>query len=194
MSCPLSVGRGPLLTAGRLWISPRNLRRHEPRCSLSTGDSPLTTNNGHLAADVLKQVPAADHERVKSRLERAFEGAVLDLDGDVAGVAGIAQGAEESAPANVAQAGNLGCVPQLGIGQDPVLVEGGSVDPGVLGMDVEDPVLELSQGCDVVDLLPDQVRGVEVQAEIGAGNVVEHPPPDRGRRCQVLAAGPLVGR
>ena len=85
-------------------------------------------------------------------------------------------------------------MPELGISQDAVLIERPPVDPGVLGMDVEDPVPELDQGGEVVHLLPDEVRGVEVQAEIRAGDVPEHPPPDRRRRRQVLAAGPFVAQ
>ena len=85
-------------------------------------------------------------QRLEPRLERALEGAVLDLDGDVPVVAGVAQGAEEGAPADVAQAGNLGRVPELGVGQDAVLVERGPVDPGVLGVDVEDPVANSASG------------------------------------------------
>ena len=80
---------------------------------------------GHagLSLDVLKQVSPADDQRLEPRLERALERPVLDLDGDVAVVAGVGQRAEEGAPADVAQAGDLGRVPELGIGQDAVLIE-----------------------------------------------------------------------
>ena len=36
---------------------------------------------------------------------------------------------------------------------------------GVLEVDVEQPVLEFLEGPQVIDLLPEQVRGIEVQAE-----------------------------
>ena len=108
------------------------------------------------------------------------------------GVSRIAEGPEEGSPADVAQAGDLGSVPELGIGQDAVLIERGAVDPCVLGVNMEDSVPELGKRGQVIHLLPDHVRRVEVQAEMGAGDVVEHPPPDRRGRGQVLAAGPFV--
>ncbi len=69
-------------------------------------------------------------------------------------------------------------MPELGIGKESVFVERVLLDPGVFGVDVEDPVLELGQRCDVVDLLPDQVRWVEIQPEIRAIDLAKHPPPD----------------
>ena len=101
---------------------------------------------GLVSADhVLEEVAAADDQRLLALLERALERAVLDLDGDVAVVAGVGEGAEEGAPADVAQAGELGRVPELGVREDAVRVERGAVDPGVLGVDVDQPVAELGQ-------------------------------------------------
>src|SRR5579883_898906 len=79
------------------------------------------------AATELDEVAAADDQRLEPRLQGAFEGAVLDLDGDVAVVADVAERREEGAPADVAQPRDLGRVPELRIRQDPELIERGPV-------------------------------------------------------------------
>ena len=71
-------------------------------------------------------------------------------------------------------------------------IERRPIDPGILGVDVDQPVAELVQGGDVIHLHPDEVRRVVVEPEARAREVGEHPPPDRRARGQVLAAGPLV--
>ena len=48
---------------------------------------------------------------------------------------------------------------------------------------------ELAQRLDVVHLLPDQVRRVVVQPEVRAGDLVEHPPPDRRAWARFLPPG-----
>src|SRR4051812_45014066 len=120
----------------------------EARCSMMRRRQ--TWDGRRLSAlDVLEQVATADHQRVDARVERALEGLVLDLDGDVASIADVAQGAEEGPPADVAQAGDLRRMPELGIGENAVLVERVAVDPGVLGVDMEDTVAELVKGREV---------------------------------------------
>jgi hypothetical protein len=47
-------------------------------------------------------------------------------------------------------------------------------------------------GAFVIDQLPDEVRGVEVQAEVVARDRLEHVVPDRRGRGEVRPAGPLV--
>src|SRR4051812_12872003 len=89
---------------------------------------------GPSADHELEEETAADHERLLALLDRALEGAVFDLDGDVAVVPGVGQGAEERAPADVTLAGELGRVPELGEREHAVRVERGAVDPGVLGV------------------------------------------------------------
>ena len=57
---------------------------------------------------------------------------------------------------------------------------------------MEDLILELVDGLDVVDHLPYEVRGVIVETEIIAGNDREKLSPDCGSCCKILSAGPLV--
>ena len=59
-------------------------------------------------------------------------------------------------------------------------------------MRVEDPVAEVVDRALVVDHQPDEVRRVEVQAEVRVGDRREHLVPDRRRPREVVAARPLV--
>ena len=54
------------------------------------------------------------------------------------------------------------------------------------------PVAELAHRRQVVHLLPDEVRGVEVESEGQAGDVGIHPPPDGGGGGEVLPPGPFI--
>ena len=60
-------------------------------------------------------------------------------------------------------------------------------------MDVENFILELVDGLDVVDHLPHKVRGIIVDAQIVGGQNFEHLAPVGGGGHQVLSAGPLIG-
>src|SRR3954451_20038770 len=57
---------------------------------------------------------------------------------------------------------------------------------------MEDAAAELVHHAHVVNHLPYQVRGVEVQAKVLVGDDLPHLPPDGRTDGQVLAAGPLV--
>src|SRR5438552_3396835 len=98
------------------------------------------------ADHVLEEVTAADDERLLAPVEGALERAVLDLDRDVAIVAGLGQCAQKRAPADVAHPGKLGRVPELRIGKHAMRIERSAVDPRVLGVDVDQPVAKLEQG------------------------------------------------
>ena len=80
----------------------------------------------------------------------------------------------------------------VGMGQQPDLVQPIAVQSSIFRMNVHQPVAEFPQWLEVVHLLPDAVRRIEVQAEVQAGNVGEHPPPDRRADGEVLAAGPFI--
>ena len=123
-----------------------------------------------------------------------FESPVLDLDADGALIADVRQDRKEPAPRHVAQTRQLGPMVFQRRRQDPDVVQAVTFDLGVLGMHMKDAVAELVQRLDAIDLLPDQVRGIVVQAETGAGNVVKHPPPDSGAVGQILPARPFVPR
>ena len=73
-----------------------------------------------------------------------------------------------------------------------MLIESVGIKAHVLGMNVEQVRFELPHRFAVVDMLPHKMGGVEVEPEIGAGNVVEHTPPYRRRDGEILATGPLV--
>ena len=59
-------------------------------------------------------------------------------------------------------------------------------------MDVENPIFKLIDRLDIVHKLPDEVGWVIIDAEIAAGDDLEHTPPKRRGVKEVLPAGPLV--
>ncbi len=119
--------------------------------------------------------------------------AVFDLDADRASIAGIGQGRKELAPIDFTHTGKLGEVLIVGVGKDAKIIQQVLVNADILGMHVKQLVGEFSHRFQVIHVLEDQVRRIVIQAEVIAGNVVEHPPPDRGTACQVLSARPFVG-
>ena len=92
-------------------------------------------------------------------------------------------------PAHLAEPGQARHLPPDAGRQHAVLVEPVAVDLDVLGVHVEDPVGELVDRALVVDQLPDEVRRVEVEAEVGVGDDLEHPPPDRRANARLLPPG-----
>ena len=79
-------------------------------------------------------------------------------------------------------------------GQNAHLVQSIPVQAGILRMHVKKPVGERAQGAQIIHLLPDHMRRIEIQAEAVTGNIFEHTPPDRRTVRQILARGPLVLR
>ena len=76
--------------------------------------------------------------------------------------------------------------------EDAHLIAALDVDADVLGVDMEEPVFEFAQRSEIVHVLQDEVRWVEVQAEVGIGKVLVHATPNGRRHRQVLAARPFV--
>jgi len=114
---------------------------------------------------------------------------VLDDDGAV--VAGPVEAGEEARPVDLAEAGHPRHLPADAGGEDAVVVEAVAVDHQVLGVRVEDVGTELAEEAGLVDHLPDEVRGVEVHADIAAPGL-EDAPPDPRRGGDVVAARPFI--
>ena len=115
---------------------------------------------------------------------------MLDRDDPV--VADRVESAQEAVPTHLAEAGQARHLPSLAERHHALLVEPVAIDLHVLGVHVEDARPELADRARVVDELPDEVGGVEVQAEVLVGDDLEHPAPHRGGVGEVAAAGPLV--
>ena len=127
-------------------------------------------------------------------LEVAFEVAVLVLDRDDPVVADRVERADETIPPNLAEPWEARHLPADAQRHHALLVQPVAVDLHVLGVDVEDARRELADRARVVDELPDEVRGVEVQTEVVVGDDLEQLAPQRRRVREVASARPLVGR
>ncbi len=64
--------------------------------------------------DILKQIATTDDKRLESRIDRALERAVFDLDRDVAGVAGVGQAPKKAFQRISPSPGILGVCQSLG--------------------------------------------------------------------------------
>src|SRR5512142_2832709 len=73
-----------------------------------------------------------------------------------------------------------------------MIVQTFTVDVQVLGVDMEDAAAELADDPLIVDHLQDQVRRVEVEAEILVRYDLPHLAPDSRRAREIIAAGPFV--
>src|SRR2546427_3420675 len=138
--------------------------------------------------NVLPQVTRAVLERNLAVIERTLISPVLDFDANRAIVAGFGQHGKELAPVDIVQPGKLGCLEIVGVRHDADVVQAALIEPCVLGVDVEDAVAEFAQRLQVVHALPDEVRRIEVEAEVPAGNVFEGAPP-RGDVMRFLPPG-----
>src|SRR5690606_12105548 len=113
---------------------------------------------------------------------------VLVLDGEHAVVAGLAEGADERAPVDlalprhpVAPGARLPGVGAELLPERAVAVAALGEDLGVLRVGVEDAGRVLPHRALVVDAEPEEVRGVEVEAEALARDLVEQRIPELGR-------------
>jgi len=92
-----------------------------------------------------------------ARVEGGFVGAVFDFDTDAAAIAGVGEDGEELSPIDVAEAGELGGVVFVGMGEDADVAEPLAVDTDVFGVNVEQAILEFPHGGEIVHALPDHV-------------------------------------
>ena len=126
-------------------------------------------------------------------LVAALEAAVLVLDDHRAVVAGAVEAGEEAGPVDLAEARHARHLPADAGGEDAALVEAVAVDHQVLGVDVQHVRAELADEAGLVDHLPDEVRRVEVHADVAAPGL-EDAAPDLRRIGDVVPARPFVVR
>ena len=81
-----------------------------------------------------------------------------------------------------------------GCGENAYLVQPIPVKTHILGVHMKKTVGEGSQRTQVVHLLPDHMRRIEIQPEPVAGNVLEHAAPDGRTVRKILAPRPFVLR
>ena len=106
---------------------------------------------------VVSQECSALSQRCKAIFEGTFEGAVFDFDADGAAVATVGQLRKESAPIDVAHAGQLGSVIAVGVCENADLIEPVVIKANVFGVNMEQAVAEVSKRCEIIHVLPDHV-------------------------------------
>src|ERR1035437_529489 len=94
-------------------------------------------------------------ERLLPPFQRLAECVVLDLDAHWAVVANLVKRRHESGPVDVAQSRDARRVPLSWKGENAHFVQAVHVDAHVLGMEVEELMLELAERADGVHLLQD---------------------------------------
>src|SRR5262245_55208660 len=129
-------------------------------------------------------------QRSASFGERAFVGPVFHFDAHRAIVAGVGKRREQRSPGNVAKAGQLRRVPAQA--HDADIVELRRIDACVLRMKVDNSLAEFTDAGHAFDMLPDQMRWIEVEPPARARYFLEHRPPDRGSGGQIGASRPFV--
>src|SRR5579862_91168 len=124
----------------------------------------------------------------------SFERAVFVLDAEHVIVAHFVQCRDEARPIDFAQSGQARNLPAHAEARDAALVKLLAVDAHVFGVHVKNARFEFVHRADAVDELPDQMRGVEIQSKICAGDKLEHAPPHVRADRQIIPAGPFVVR
>src|SRR5262245_15875663 len=140
----------------------------------------------------LLQEPLALPQRSAAFGERSFIGSILDLDAHRAVVAGVGQRGKQRAPGDIAQARQLRRVPAQP--HDADFIQLRRVHARVLGVEMNDALAELANAGHAIDVLPDEVRRIEIEPPARTRNLLEHRPPYRRRGCQIRPAGPFVVR
>src|SRR5439155_16230631 len=120
------------------------------------------------------QSVAGRSERLLAAGERPSEGVVVDLDADRAPIGRFHQGTHEPTPIHLAVSRDAWLVPLERMRENAHLVDPVAADLHVLGMEMEEFFLELTQWAGGIHLLEDEVRRVVVQPEVAAGDVAEH--------------------
>src|SRR5436190_564716 len=69
-----------------------------------------------------------------------------------------------------------------------VLINQIAVNLSVFGMNMDEARVELADGADIINMLPNEVRWIKIQAEMVARNSREHAPPDVRRNVDVILA------
>ena len=109
-------------------------------------------------------------------------------------IARLHQRAHEFAPVHLAMAGDARLMPLQWMCEYAGFINPVTADLHVLGVQVEQLILELPQRRRRINLLQHEVRRVVVEAEIFRRDVAERAPPDDRRSQEVLAARPISSR
>jgi hypothetical protein len=123
----------------------------------------------------------------------AFISSVFDFNADRTAVTCIAQYREESPPVHISQTGEFREVVQVRVGKDTMFVDEVLIEPDVFGVNMENPIDELSHRFEVIHALKDQVGWIVVETEIRASKIGKESSPDCRRTGDVLASWPFVG-
>src|ERR1700733_510415 len=121
----------------------------------------------------------------------AFELPFLDLHADRSVITRIFKRAEKLCPVDIPAPWQLRTMKLQRVGQDAYLVQPLPIDGYVLKMNAEDARRKFLERGDMVHLLPDLVRGIVIESEIRAGDLLEHAPPDRRTGGKILPSGPF---
>ena len=130
------------------------------------------------ARNEIPQVCVALFQRHLARFHGAFVGAIFDFDANRTRISCIGQCRKELSPVNAAHPRQFGCVIFTWMRKYSYAIESFTIDPCVLGMDVEQSITEVADRRDVVHLLPDQVGRIVVESKVIAGNVGKESFPD----------------
>src|SRR5438874_1181345 len=138
------------------------------------------------------QYVARDEEAALDQLFGLLERPVFVLDAYHVIVADRVQRADELVPPHFAQAWQTRNLPAHTQRQYTSLVELLTIYAHILGVHVEDAVAEVIRDPHIVNHLPDQVRWVEIEAEVRVRDDLPHLPPDGRRGRQVVTTRPFV--
>jgi hypothetical protein len=121
-----------------------------------------------------------------------FEITVFDLYAYRPAVTDLDKGRHESAPVHVTKSGKTWTMIFEWRSEYTDIVELVPVHLHILDMDMKELILEFAEGLQVVHHHPHEVRRIVIEAEIGRGDDLEHPPPDRRTIGEVLTGRPFI--
>src|SRR6202008_2489451 len=105
-------------------------------------------------------------ESFLSALQRIFIRSILDFDTDRSTILNLSKCGKKLVPLDVTESGKFRYMPAEA--QNPSIVQTICESFVILGMYVNDSVLEFIERSNVVDLLPNQMRGVKVETKVSA--------------------------
>src|SRR5882757_3238845 len=113
------------------------------------------------------------------------------LDDDRTVISSPIEAGKDPAPVNVPQPRHARHLPAYASGKDSALVQTIMINHQVLGMDMQHVAAEFADETLLVDHLPDEMRGVEVHADVTAPGF-QDAAPDIRRVGDVVSAWPFV--
>src|SRR5580658_3054417 len=130
--------------------------------------------------DQRPQVLIADNERLLPLLQILFKLPVFDFHTDRPVITGIPQRLEKRPPVDIPTSRKSRTMELQWVSQDANLVQPLPVDRYILQVNPEYARGKFLHRSDIVHLLPHHMRRIVVKPEMGAGEVLEHSPPNRG--------------